>query len=187
MPLGCCICKHTIMSALLIAAFPSREDADAAIIELEDAGYTTEDISVITKETAKATTADTLTEKVGEGAASGATTGGLIGGIAGLLAGAGVFPALAGLLIGGPIAAALGLGGVAAATVSGVVTGAVAGGLIGALTTLGVSKEDAEYYSEMVEKNGYLVAVPVDRIESVDARAILDDNGATRISEVAVK
>ena len=44
------------------------------------------------------------------------------------------------------IAAALGLTGVAATTVSGALTGALAGGLIGALTGLGFTKEDAELY-----------------------------------------
>jgi len=79
---------------------------------------------------------------------------------------------LGGLLIGGPLVAALGLTGVVATTVSGAVTGAVAGGLIGALVGLGLPKEDAEYYNEAIEKGGILLAVQAhdgdqDRVEEL--------------------
>jgi hypothetical protein len=131
-------------------------------------------------------TTSTAAETVGGATASGAATGGLIGGVAGLLAGAGEFPALAGLLIGGPIALALGLTGVAAATVSGVLTGAVAGGLISALTGLGLPEEDAKFYDKTVTEGGYIVAVPATTQEGVDVHHILESNGVGRVNEVDV-
>ena len=170
------------MPQTLLAAFDSRAAADKAITALEEAGYESKDISVITKDThdvERTTGAD-----VAEGAGSGAATGGVIGGIAGLLAGAGVIPALTGLLIGGPIAAALGATGVVATTISGAVTGAVAGGLIGGLMGLGVSEEDARYYDETVNEGGVVVAVPVAEDDDDEARAILEEAHAGRSTSI---
>ena len=99
----------------------------------------------------------------------------MIGGVAGLLAGVGVVPALAGIMIGGPIAAALGLAGAAALTVSGAVTGAVAGGLIGGLTKLGLSHEDAEYYDRAVESGSVVIGVPVSDENEDAVRNVLED------------
>jgi hypothetical protein len=183
------------MANIIMAAFDDRDDAGNAITELEDMGVDADDISVIASTNAKdvnraaaaASNADDAGTDMAEGAVGGATTGGAIGGLAGLLAGAGVFPALAGLLIGGPIAAALGLTGVAATTVSGAVTGAVAGGLIGALTGLGVSEEDAQAYEETIKSGGLVLAVPADTINGKDPRDVLEGHNAMSVSEVNVR
>lgn len=177
------------MEKMLFGAFVSRADADAAIADLEEYGLDSGDISVIAREEDfKAERRETppAASDAAAGAGSGAVTGGVIGGIAGLLAGAGVIPALAGLLIGGPVAALLGLTGVAAATVSGAVTGAVAGGLIGALTKLGFSESEAKYYDETVRKGGLVLGVPVDEDEITDVKAIMEDHNATHIQTIDV-
>ncbi|MDB4979075.1 MAG: hypothetical protein JWM56_1261 [Candidatus Peribacteria bacterium] len=165
---------------MLFAAFDSIATADETIDELISRGFDVRDISVITQENQKSAAGN-----MAAGAAGGATTGGVIGGIAGLLAGAGVFPALAGFLIGGPVAAALGLTGIAAATASGAVTGVVAGGLIGALTNLGLNKADAQYYSDIVENGGVLLGIPVNDDDETLARSILESHGVVRIGEGA--
>lgn len=178
------------MAKVLLASFSHERHADAAVTELQEEGFDTTDISIITKERKELHRAsDDATTDMAEGATAGAGTGAAVGGIAGLLAGAGVFPALAGLFIGGPIAVALGLTGVAAATVSGAVTGAVAGGLIGALTNLGVSEETARAYEEVVNEGGVVIGVPVDETEDedLDARVILESHGAEDITEVDMK
>jgi hypothetical protein len=118
--------------------------------------------------------------------AEGAVTGGIIGGLAGLLTGAGVFPALAGFLIGGPIAVALGLTGMAAATATGAITGAVAGGLIGALMGLGFSREEAEYYHSTIESGGLLLVVPVNETNEAEASGILSANNAQQIKRITM-
>ncbi|MEM6755360.1 MAG: general stress protein, partial [Cyanobacteria bacterium P01_C01_bin.38] len=72
--------------------FYSREEAEAAVRGLKDAGFDQDRISVIARDADKIDGVDT-TEKVGnkadEGAAAGAVTGGALGGITGLLVGLG--------------------------------------------------------------------------------------------------
>ncbi len=167
---------------MVMGAFRDQTDADAAVNELEQRGYDSSDISVITKE--RENEASDAVSDTAQGAVSGATTGGVVGGLAGLLAGAGVIPAIAGLFIGGPVAAVLGATGIAATAISGAVTGATAGGLIGALTGLGVSKETAEAYDETVQSGGYVLAVPVKDSANENPRAILETHGASDVSEV---
>lgn len=173
------------MANILLAAFSSKEDADRAVDELESSGYRTTDISIISQERNRRvrTATDDLVE---EGAASGAATGGVIGGVAGLLAGAGVFPALAGLLIGGPIVAVLGATGVIATTVSGAVTGAVAGGLIGALASIGIPEDAARYYDVTVTRGGVILAVPIREGDKVEPRSILEAHRAEHIRELTL-
>ncbi len=170
------------MGHMLLAAFHNHDHADGAIQEPESLGYATKDISVISKEGGKVVKTDG--DDVVDGATSGAVTGGAVGGLAGLLAGAGIFPALAGLMIGGPVAVALGLTGAAAVAVSGAVTGAVAGGLIGALVSLGVPKEVAAYYDETVNEGGVVVAVPVSEDRRDEALRVLNVHHAEEVSTV---
>ena len=173
------------MARMLLTAFHDKDQANMAIDELEKLGYTAHDLSIITREN-RGEAADALHHPATEGAASGAATGTVVGGLAGLLAGAGVIPALAGLLIGGPIALALGATGIAATTISGAVTGALAGGLIGALTGLGLSEDEARRYDETLTKGGLVLGVPIRDEHAAEARKILEANGADGINEVTV-
>ncbi len=172
------------MTDMLIAGFADRDHADEAIDALHELGYSSDEFSVISNETTHPREA---LEAPVDGAASGAVTGTAIGGLAGLLAGAGVLPGLAGLLIGGPIAIALGATGVAATAISGAVTGALAGGLIGGLKDLGVNADMAQAYNETVKKGGVVLAVPLEHQDKAAVREVFETNGATDISEVAVK
>jgi hypothetical protein len=173
------------MERMFIAAFTDIDRADRALGELSSHGYDAKNVSVITKESRlRPAKAQSAAERTASGLMGGAVTGGAIGGLAGLLAGAGVFPALAGFLIGGPVAVALGLTGIAAVAASGAVTGAVAGGLIGALTKLGLSPADAEYYNEVVNGEGILLIVPFEHGGKAEARLILEANQAEKIQEL---
>jgi uncharacterized membrane protein len=175
------------MAKMVIAAFDDREMADKAVTELEEAGFDSEDLSVITRENqeqAVENATDDSEHPVAEGAVGGASTGAVIGGLAGLLVGAGALPALGGLLIGGPIAAALGLTGLAATAVSGAVTGAAAGGLIGGLTKLGLSEDRARAYGEAVQEGGILLIVPVEADETIEVTGLMKDCGATSVDEM---
>lgn len=160
--------------------------AEDAIFELERRGYNPEDISIIMRDQ---TVARDLPYSTGAnmagGAVSGATAGGVIGALAGLLVGTGVFPGIGTLLIGGPLAVALGLGGVAATTVSGAVTGVIAGGLIGTLTVLGLSDEEAREYEGSIRQGGILVAVPIGIEDDLAVRGVLIDRGADRVRIIA--
>jgi hypothetical protein len=173
--------ERSDMAGVTLGVFTNREAAEAAIEDLHDTGYNPKDISIVTRDTTiSRDIAQDTGASVAEGAASGATTGGILGGLAGLLIGIGIItvPGIGGLLIGGPIAAALGLTGAAASTVQGVVTGALAGGLIGALVGLGVPEEDARVYESRVKAGGILLAVPSSDSAAREARLILDDHGA---------
>ncbi len=174
---------------MILGSFANRSDADAALIDLEQQGFDSDDISVITRENkARVTREGVADQAAGEGVASGAATGGIIGGIAGLLAGVGAIPLLGGLLIGGPIAAALGLTGAAATTLSGAITGALAGGLVGGLVDLGVPEPVARRYESTVREGGIIVGVPVPDASDAEneVRDTFRDYGATDIQEVAL-
>jgi hypothetical protein len=169
------------MAGVTLGVFTDRDAAESAIDELRDDGYNPKDISIVTQD--KVVGQDLARDtgaSVAEGAASGATTGGVIGGLAGLLIGIGAItvPGIGGLLIGGPLAAALGLTGAAATTVQGAVTGALAGGLIGALVGLGVPEEDARVYEDRIKQGGILLAVPSSDSAAREARVILEAHGA---------
>ncbi len=99
--------------------------------------------------------------------------------------GAIAIPGIGGLLIGGPLAAALGLTGAAAATVSGAVTGALAGGLVGGLVGLGVPEETAKVYENRIREGGVLIAVAA-REGDDEAHAVLEEHGADEIRNVMV-
>jgi uncharacterized membrane protein len=174
------------MKHLLLGAFTDPQLADRTISELEALGYDRGDISVISKSDRYEAAGYDRGDNLAEGAVSGATTGAAIGGLAGLLAGIGVFPALAGFFIGGPIGAALGLTGAAASTVSGAATGAVAGGLIGALMNLGLSSETARSYEQTVNEGGIVVGITENDSNS-QVRQIFQRNGALDISQLELE
>jgi len=182
------------MSTLLLGAFTSQDDADRAVTELTNHNFSITDMSVITMESSDHVDGDnTVANTAGgaiEGAAGGAVTGGAIGGLAGILAGAGVFPALAGFFIGGPIAAAIGLTGAAAVAASGAITGAAAGatagGFIGVLTGLGVSEAEAQSYKEIIDQGGYLIGVPAEGERQDEALHIMEANHALNLKTVTI-
>lgn len=175
------------MVQMILGIFKDRTDAQDAILELESRGYNPRDISIVMQDKTEAQdlAADTGAE-VSSGIVSGATTGGALGALAGLLVGTGVIPGLGVLLIGGPIAAVLGLTGAAAATVSGAATGALAGGLLGGLTSLGLSDEDAKLYEQSIQDGGILVAVPARRGEEAEVESTLADFRADQIKSIEV-
>ena len=181
------------MSHLLLGAFTTQSEADLAVKELADHGFPISDLSIVTKETAAHTTTQSAVDAgtgAVKGAAGGAVTGGAVGGVAGMLASAGIFPALAGFFIGGPIVAAIGLTGAAALTAAGAITGAAAGaaagGIIGALTKLGLSETDAQKYKKIIDEGGYLIGVPAEDKRENEAMHIMEANNAQYIKAVSI-
>lgn len=132
--------------------FDSREEADRAYAELEQRGYTRDDINVMLSDKTRDTHFgdndydSNLGDKVAENAGKGSMIGGGIGAVVGAVAAIGsnvIFPGL-GLVVAGPIAAGLAGAGAGAAT----------GGLIGALTSAGVPEDEAKHYQERVKDGG---------------------------------
>lgn len=166
------------MTNTLLGVFSNRLNAEKAISELEAQGFNPKDISLIMKGHGFPSGGS-----VAEGAATGVATGGVVGGLTGLLLGVGAIsiPGIGALLIAGPLAAALGLTGIVATTVSGALTGALAGGLVGALVGLGIPEEEARTYESRIRGGGILVAVPVLLEEEAKVRRIFRDFGADMI------
>ncbi len=175
------------MTHTILGIFADRANAEEAINHLEEDGYNPKNISIVMKDSGERTELENNTgANVAGGALSGATTGAVVGGIAGLLAGT-VMPVLGGLLIAGPIGAALGFTGAAATTVSGAATGAVAGGLLGALMGLGVPEETARVYEDRVNEGGILIAVPANEDRVEDVKDILEEFDAEDVQVVSTK
>lgn len=126
---------------VVVAVFPAKEAAEAALRDFHREGYDLNDVSLVgahvreMEESAKAATASQNAERGGE---IGAVAGGLVG-IA--LGTALVFvPGVGPLLAAGSIAAAI------AGLAEGAVAGAVLGGVAGALVDWGVPGASAHAY-----------------------------------------
>ena len=82
----------TIQYKRAAGLYQSRDEAEAAVKELKDAGYDMDRVSVIAKDNDRVAgeeTTENIGNKAEEGAATGALTGGALGGITGLLVGLG--------------------------------------------------------------------------------------------------
>ncbi|MGG5822647.1 hypothetical protein [Falsiroseomonas sp. HW251] len=155
--------------------FDDSSTAQAAVNELEGAGFARDDISYVAGQGTSANDTTRTTTTRGDtgadtGAGTGATLGTVLGGGAGLLAGLGAL-AIPGI---GPIVAA----GWLVATLTGAGVGAAAGGLLGGLAGAGFGEEDAATYSEGIRRGGHLVVVRVaDDTRAAEAERILDRHG----------
>lgn len=150
------------MTRTITRSYDNYETAAAVVDQLEAAGISTSDISVIGKdERAK-----------DSNAAEGAGIGAGVGGAAGLLAGIGML-AIPGI---GPVVAA----GWLASTAAGAVAGAAAGGLVGSMTSAGVDEDEAHYHAETVRRGGTVVSVKAPDAHAATVETIMD--GATPIN-----
>lgn len=171
------------MAKMVIGVFSETEEAENAMEDLKKMNYNPKDISIVMKERdgGDKVINQTGTTHVGSGTMSGVATGGVLGALASLLVIGGIVPGLGAIFIGGPLAAALGLTGVAATAVSAAATGALAGGIVGALSGLGLSGREAVEYEESIKSGGILVAVPA-RIDHEDeVKDVLQNNHADQI------
>ncbi len=149
------------MTRTLTRTYDNYETARSVVEQLEAAGVSSNDISVV----GSAGTSDETNATEGAGIGAG------IGGAAGLLAGIGML-AIPGV---GPVVAA----GWLASTAAGAVAGAAAGGLVGSFVKEGHDKDEADYYAETVRRGGSVVSVRTEPDHEATIQAILD--GATPI------
>lgn len=146
--------------------FDDYSDATNAVSALEAAGVKSSDISIVSN---NADNKLTDGNNAAEGAGAGAGIGAVVGGAGGLLTGLGIM-AIPGV---GPVVAAGWLAATAAGAVAGAVAGGATGGIIGALTSNGVSEEDAHVYAEGIRRGGTLVTAKVEDYLAADAEDIL--------------
>lgn len=137
---------------MMTALFKDWSDAENAYQELLDRGFTRDQISVLMSEDTRTRYSGTETElgsKAAEGLGAGAAVGGTVGAIIGAIAAIGtsvVIPGL-GLIVAGPLAAALAGAGAGGAT----------GGLVGALIGAGIPEETVQHYESGLKEGGIVL------------------------------
>ncbi|WP_395447931.1 general stress protein [Aminobacter sp. UC22_36] len=158
--------------------FDNYSDAQAAVEELQQAGISHDDVSVVASNADGSYDADS--SETAEAAGTGAGIGALVGGTGGLLTGLGVM-AIPGV---GPVVAAGWLAATAAGAAAGALAGGATGGLIGALTDSGIPSDDAHVYAEGVRRGGTLVTARVtEGAEEDTARSILHNANRVDIGQ----
>lgn len=149
---------------MVTGLFKDRESAESAYNSMSERGYGKDDVNLLMSEDSrKKYFSDKDTElgtKAWEDAGKGAALGGGLGATLGAIAAIGTTLALPGigLLIAGPIAAALAGGG----------AGALTGGLIGALVGHGIPEEDAKRYDKGIREGGIVMGVNPRNDEDAD-------------------
>lgn len=169
----------TTASHTVAAAFDSEDRTVKALNDLSAAGFTSEHVSVVAKDTRQV---ESVTERTDmdtpAAAAGGAVTGGVLGGVAGFLVGisALVIPGI------GPIVG----GGILLSTLAGAGIGAAAGGLVGALVDQGVPEEHARTYERHVGEGRTLVTVGAGtQAQADEAERIMHSNGGADVGKFA--
>jgi hypothetical protein len=156
--------------------YPNRVILESGIMELRNANFRAEDISVLFPENVG--TKDFAHEKgtkMPEGAATGASTGAVVGGVLGWLAGIGAIaiPGVGPFIAAGPIMGAL----------AGLGVGGTVGGIAGALVGMGIPEYEAKRYEGRIKKGGILLSIHADNSEWAHrAKEILERTGAEDIS-----
>jgi hypothetical protein len=147
----------TTDNRLVTGLFPDRASAEAAYGSATERGYTDDDVDLVMSNETRdrhfvaAGTETELGNKAAEGAGVGGAIGGTLGAIGAAVAAIGttlVLPGL-GLVVAGPLAAA----------VAGAGAGAASGGLIGALIGWSIPEERVKDYEEGVRNGGILMGL----------------------------
>ena len=151
-------------SRMMTGLFKDRDSAERAYRSMNNRGYGKDDVNLMMSDDTRKkyfTNADTeLGTKAWEDAGKGAAIGGGVGATLAAIAAIGTTLALPGLglLIAGPIAAALAGGG----------AGALTGGLIGALVGHGIPEEHAKQYEKGIRDGGIVMGVTPRNSEDAD-------------------
>jgi hypothetical protein len=141
----------TATPTILVSVFDDRYQAEQAVDELEQAGFSADDIGFALRGS-DVVSGGMATDQVGvkddTGAAAGAVTGGVVGGLLGAAA-AIMLPGVGPIIAGGILATSLGY---AAA-------GVAVGGILGAMTGAGLSEEEARFYEREFNEGRAIVTV----------------------------
>lgn len=173
------VVRNAAINRRAIGLFSRQSDAEAALNELRNTGFSMNQVSVIVRDADNkgniggVNASSRVGNKADEGATAGAVTGGVLGGLTGLLVGLGTLaiPGVGPVIVAGEIATAL------ATALTGGAIGAAAGGLVGALAGLGIPEDRAKYYSDRFNRGDYLVIVDGTDSEIHQAEAILKRRG----------
>lgn len=142
---------------MLTGMFRDRESAEKAYNSVTSRGYTKDDVNLLMSDKTRnehfvdSEVETELGSKALEGAGAGSAIGGTLGAIIGGIAAIGtnvLLPGL-GLIVAGPIVAAL----------AGAGAGGLTGGLVGALIGSGIPEEHAKVYEEGIKDGGIVMGV----------------------------
>lgn len=162
--------KRSTNHNVAVGVFRDQAEAQRAIRELKQMGFTDEQIGVASKHEGDFPEGTDMTEEGSQaatGAGIGAATGLGVGGLWGLGIMAGVLPAIGPAIAGGALATVL----------TSAAAGAATGGLLGALAGMGIPEDEAEYYEGEFERGGTIVTVRADHRYD-EARQVLQQFGA---------
>jgi hypothetical protein len=152
----------------LIASFEDRLEAERAVDELEQLGFSADQVGFALRG-ADVGSGGMITDeqgaKDGKGALAGMATGAGLGAILGAAA-AMLVPGVGPVLAGGILTFAFG----------GAIAGTAIGGIFGAMTGLGVSEEEARFYEKEFHSGKAIVAVKAGN-RSAEAAEILRKHG----------
>ncbi|WP_413626654.1 hypothetical protein [Luteibacter sp. Lutesp34] len=164
------------MKASVYCTTRTVEQAELIVLELKQAGFTSDDISALLPD--RRGTRDFAHEhhtKAPEGATTGGVVGLGLGAGLGWLAGIGALaiPGVGPFIAAGPIMAALG----------GAAVGTATGGIIGALVGMGIPEFEAKRYDAKVREGSILISVHTENGDQRDvAKNIFKRNNADDIS-----
>jgi uncharacterized membrane protein len=163
----------TATTSTIIGLFDSRTRAENAVDALVRAGFTREQLSIITSDArSRADTPDLgPKDEISSEAGAGAAIGGIAGFIGGIVALA--IPGIGPIIAAGPLAAGLMGAGLGAAT----------GGIIGTLKSHGVPEDDASRFSEAIRRGRVMVAAQVSESSADTVADIMDSHGAIDVDE----
>ena len=152
----------------LVGVFEDRSQAEQAVVDLERAGFNSEQIGYAIRgadDVRGGMIVDAQGTKDGVGAARGAATGASVGAILGAAA-ALILPGV------GPVVSL----GILTMAAGGAVAGTAVGGILGAMTGLGISEEEAQFYEREFHSGRAIVAVKAGE-RAGDAAEILRRHG----------
>jgi hypothetical protein len=159
---------------LVSGVFKTRQSAGAVVDALLTRGYSRDDISVLMSDETRDKEFVLARSHAAEGAGIGGVAGGTVGAVIAGIAAAGtsiMFPGI-GLVIAGPIIAAIAGSGV----------GGAAGGVVGGLIGAGFPEEHARLYESALRTGGIVVAVDANlNKELIRLEGLLRDLGAEAV------
>ena len=162
---------------LVTALFNTRAEAETAVDALIAHGCKREDVTVLMSDSThtKEFAHETGTKAV-EGAGVGGAVGGTVGAVLGAVVAVGTSIAVPGigLLIAGPLAAAL----------AGAGAGVAVGGLVGLLVGAGIPEDRAKFYEAGLRKGGILVGVEAKSDADADMlEKVLEEQGSESVRQ----
>lgn len=175
------------------AVFRNWDEATHAVHALQDAGFDDDEIGIARMDDKKGSVKQVDTsgraKDTGENVAGGIAAGAAVGGVTGLLAALAslAIPGVGPIVAGGVLATTFGTAAGTAIASAGVGAGigAAAGGLIGALTSLGLSEEEARYYESDMRSGSTLVTVRADYAQADEAIRVLQQSGGQTRSRLS--